>query len=126
MNHRTPIDPAARAEREARDRRIYEFIRNGQRAEAMLAEHAAYTGPTIGAPIGTARARELAARSAGVPRRPAITSARVRQLAALADLVRPRAKSTSTLYGLPREAAADIRRAIAYIDDLAAWERAHR
>lgn len=81
---------------------------------------------TIGAPIGTDRARELAAKSNQADRRPALTSARVRQLSALAELVRPRAKARSEMYGLPRHQADDIRRAIAYIDDLALWERRHR
>lgn len=114
-----------RAEREARDQRIYDFIRGGQQAQTATAPDPRPASP-IGRPIGPDRARALAARSVGGLRRPPITSARVRQLAALADLVRPRARSTSRLYGLPRDTAADIRKAIAFIDDLAAWERRAR
>lgn len=121
MTHTT--DPAARAARAAHDQRIYDLIVRGEQAQPGTEPR---LPSPIGRPIGADRARQLAARSSGGPRRPPLTSARVRQLSALADLVRPRARSTSTLYGLPRDAAADIRRAIAFIDDLAAWERRTR
>lgn len=123
MTNHAPI-AGARAERAARDQRIYDFILSGEHPQAGVAKLAAE--PRLGQPIGSERARALAARSNHAGRRPAITSARVRQLVALADLVRPRARATSTLYGLPRNAAADIRKAIGFIDDLAAWQRRAR
>lgn len=146
-----PLDTTTRAEREERDQRIYDQVRgdpypgwrprpdpDGARESTLKRAlagnppcnpatlHDAEEGRRIGAPIGTDRARELAAKSNQADRRPAITSARVRQLSALAELVRPRAKARSELYGLPRHQADDIRRAIAFIDDLALWERRHR
>lgn len=124
-----PLDTTTRAEREQRDQRIYDQVRGEyhapphERAELTLRN---LVPAGIGAPIGTDRARALAAKSNQADRRPALTSARVRQLSALAELVRPRAKARSEMYGLPRHQADDIRRAIAFIDDLALWERRHR
>lgn len=113
-------DTTTRAEREQRDSRLYEFIRNGQRAEAMIGEHTTATRP--GAPIDRERARQLAQ----LERRPAITAATLRRLVALADVVRGRAKARSRLYGLPADKADDIRAAIDWIDRMAAWAKEHR
>lgn len=68
------------------------------------------------------RMRELARR----PRRPPITPRVAEALAALADIVRPRARARSSLYGLPKHQADQVRRAIQFIDDLQLHFRRHR
>jgi len=73
-------------------------------------------------PARSQRMSELAR----MPKRPPLTAQRAEQLVKLANEVRSRAKARSGLYGLRPSVAADIRRAIAYIDDTALFFRKHK
>lgn len=94
-----------------RDQRIYDMVKRELRSDAVREVKPDQD-----------RMRELAK----LPRRPPMTPHIAECLAKLAEEIRPRAKARSGLYGLRKSVAADIRRAIAWIDDNADFHRRHR
>lgn len=102
-----------------RDAAIYDQVLREHRGEELIGPAFRESKPLAPPPD---RMRELAK----LPRRPPMTPHIAECLAKLAEEVRPRAKSRSGLYGLRKSVAAEIRRAINWIDDNAEFHRRHR